>query len=923
MHLHGVSFLTGKILDKKSDNKLHLEDTYKSLVKKTTEPIFRVAVKRAVTILASQFVFKSTMEESIKYTKTKKYLNNLFSFDMLGEGARNMEDAERYFEDYKNSIHYVGKKLENNSDIRFSNGISIKISALHPRYERNKLSDLKDELVPKLISLCQLAKEYNIQICIDAEENYRLILSLILLDIMISEPSLKDWNGLGLALQAYQKRSFNVIDWIERLAKENQKIINVRLVKGAYWDSEIKLAQELGVPNYPVYTRKSSTDISWMACALKLLEKQDSIFPQFASHNAYSIAFIEEVAKDKTFEFQRIHGMGGKIHEYFNTFVKDNYPKCRIYAPVGNYDDLLPYLMRRLLENGANTSFINKISDPNLKIEEILEDPLEIVKNYNNFSNPMIPLPPNIFLPDRKNSKGYDINDEQTKEKITKIFSDNANEFDFNGCSIVNGKDFTTTFFKTFSPFDNSINIGNVCFANNDCIKSAINTAWEYFPNWNIKPIDKKIEIIEKFANLLEENQEKLLKICTLEAGKTVINSINDIREAVDFCYYYSNEAKKLFSSSVKLKGPTGEINELYYEGKGIYFTISPWNFPIAIFIGQIVGPLLAGNTIIAKPAEQTSIIAYEITKLFLKAGLPKGALQLLLGNGPEIGDKVIEDQRIKGIVFTGSNPTAKNIQNKISNRHGEIISFTAETGGLNVMIVDSSALTEQVVDDAIESGFGATGQRCSALRIMAIQEEVFEKTINMLNGAVKKIEIGDPRFLKTDIGPVIDKDAKDMINRHLKKNRKNILSQKEIEKDLKGSFVNPTIIKIDELNDVKEEIFGPIIHVMKYKSTELEQLVNNINRLNYGLTLGIQSRIDNTINYIFNNAKVGNVYINRNIVGAVVGVQPFGGRGLSGSGAKAGGPNYLMQFVNEKTFTYNTTAAGGNASLMMLEENK
>ena len=707
------------------------------------------------------------------------------------------------------------------------------------------------------------------------------------------------------------------------MLKKIKKKINVRLVKGAYWDSEIKLAQELGVPNYPVYTRKSSTDISWMACALKLLEKQDSIFPQFASHNAYSIAFIEEVAKDKTFEFQRIHGMGGKIHDYFNTFVKDNYPKCRIYAPVGNYDDLLPYLMRRLLENGANTSFINKISDPNLKIEEILEDPLEIVKNYKNFSNPMIPLPPNLFLPDRKNSKGYDINDEHTQEKIIKIFSDKAKKFDFKGCSIVNGKDFKTSFFQTFSPFDNLINLGNVSFANNDCIDNAIEAAWSYFPQWNILHINQRTEIIEKFANLLEENQEKLLKICILEAGKTIIDSINDIREAIDFCYYYSNEAKKLFNSSVKLKGPTGEINELHYEGKGIYFTISPWNFPIAIFIGQIIGPLLAGNTIIAKPAEQTSIIAYEITKIFLKAGLPNGALQLLLGNGPEIGERVIKDERIKGVVFTGSNTTAKHIQNNINNRHGEIISFTAETGGLNVMIVDSSALTEQVVDDAIESGFGASGQRCSALRIMAIQEEVFERTVKMLNGALKKIEIGDPRLLKTDIGPVIDKNAKDMINKHINKNNKNILSQTKIENDLNGNYVNPTIININKLDDVKEEIFGPIIHVMKYKSTELEKLVNDINKLNYGLTLGIQSRIDNTINYIFNNVKVGNIYINRNIVGAVVGVQPFGGRGLSGSGAKAGGPNYLIQFVNEKTFTYNTTASGGNASLMMLEENK
>jgi len=887
-------FLTGKILDKKRDEKLNLEEAYKSLIKRTSEPVFRIAVKKGVTILASQFVFKPTIEESIKFTNSKMYSKNLFSFDMLGEGARNMEDAERYYEDYKNSIHYVGKELNNSEDIRYSNGVSIKISALHPRYERNKFDELKKELLPKLINLCQLAKDYNIQLCIDAEENFRLILSLMLLELTISEPSLKDWNGFGLAVQAYQKRSFNVIDWLDEVARKSKKRINVRLVKGAYWDTEIKLAQELGVPNYPVYTRKSFTDISWMACAIKLLDKQDTIFPQFASHNAYSIAFIEEVGKDKTFEFQRIHGMGGKIHDYFNNYSKDNYPKCRIYAPVGNYEDLLPYLMRRLLENGANTSFINKINDPNLSMEDILEDPMQIIKSYSNLSNPKIPIPPNLYLPNRKNSKGYDINDEQTKLKIENIFKKDEKNLSYQACSIINGNEAKKNFFKIYTPFNKTINLGKVSFADNECIDNAIDIAWDYFSKWNTINVYEKVKIIDNFANLLEENQEKLLKICVYESGKTIIDSINDIREAIDFCYYYTGEAKKLFSFPIKLNGPTGEINELFYEGRGIYFAISPWNFPIAIFVGQIVAPLLAGNTVIAKPAEQTSIIAYEIMKLFLKAGLPKGSLQLLLGNGPNIGDRVLED-----------NP------------------FTAETGGLNVMLVDSSALTEQVVDDAIESGFGAAGQRCSALRIMAIQEEVFEKTVKMLVGASNKLNIGDPRKLETDIGPVIDNESKNTIETHISENIKNVLSQTNIFYDTNGNYVKPTIIKINNLNDIKKEIFGPVIHVIKYKSTELEELVNNINKLNYGLTLGIQSRIDNTISYISNNVRVGNIYINRNIVGAVVGVQPFGGRGLSGIGAKAGGPNYLIQFVNEKTFTYNTTAAGGNASLMMLDENK
>ena len=455
---------------------------------------------------------------------------------MLGEGARSSEDAEKYFEDYKNSIHYVGKNLDNNSDDRYSNGVSIKISALHPRYERNKFNDLKKELIPKLITLCQLAKKYNIQLCIDAEENYRLILSLKLLEILCFEPLLKDWNGLGLAVQAYQKRAFDVIDWINDLSIQSNKRINIRLVKGAYWDTEIKLAQELGVENYPVFTRKSFTDLSWMACALKLLDMKDNIFPQFATHNANSIAFIEEFGKDKIFEFQRIHGMGGKIHDYFNKIQKDNYPKCRIYAPVGNYDDLLPYLMRRLLENGANTSFINKISDPNLSMDDIIEDPINIIKSYKILPNPKIPLPSDIFLPSRKNSNGYDINEEDTRIEFKNIFKEN--NFNYKACSIINSENIESTYFEVHTPFNKSIKIGKVSFANIDTINKAIVSSSDSFKEWNITPINEKVKIVEKFAYLLEQNQKKLSQICVLEAGKTIKDSINDIREAIDFCHY-------------------------------------------------------------------------------------------------------------------------------------------------------------------------------------------------------------------------------------------------------------------------------------------------------------------------------------------------------------------------------------------------
>ena len=914
-------FLTGNILDRKVTDRTKLEETYKSLLKKSTEPVIRTAVKKAVTILARQFVFKPTIEEGMKFTQSEKYKKNIFSFDMLGEGARTMKDAERYFHDYINSIHAVGGLLSNSSEIKYANGVSIKISALHPRYERNKFDDLEKELLPKLVKLCEMAKQHNIQLCIDAEENYRLILSLKILDKLSSNQNLLGWNGLGLAVQAYQKRAFYVIDWLDKLAKRDNRVINVRLVKGAYWDSEIKLAQELGVPNYPVFTRKSLTDLSWMACAKKLFSLQKNIFPQFATHNAYSIAFVEEFGKDKIFEFQRIHGMADKIHHYFNRYASDNYEKCRIYAPVGEYDDLLPYLMRRLLENGANTSFINKINDPKLHIKDIIKDPLEIISKYKEFSNPQIPLPGEIFLPLRKNSKGHDIDNEITRIQMKNLFS--STDQKIKATSIIQGKETAEELRTVFNPANLDQPLGQVAFAEDASVKQSLHIAYNFFHQWKMFELEKKIKIVNTFAQLLEDNAEKLIKMCVLEAGKTIKDSIDDLREAVDFCYYYSSEARRLFSKPNILKGPTGEKNKLVYEGKGVVFAISPWNFPIAIFTGQIVAALLSGNTVIAKPAEQTSIIAYEIVKLFFRAGLPVESLQLLLGDGEIIGPQVLSDERIKKVVFTGSCETAKKIQKNLSERKGEIVPLTAETGGLNFMVIDSSALTEQVVDDAIESGFNGAGQRCSALRILAIQDEVYDKTIKMLSGATEKIKIGLPNLISTDIGPVIDREAKDKINNHINSFKSKVLAQAPLDVKYKGHFVQPTIIEIKDLKEINEEIFGPVIHVYRYHADKIEELVEDINSMNYGLTLGIQSRIENTINYIFDNASIGNIYINRNIVGAVVGAQPFGGRGLSGTGPKAGGPNYLLKFVNEKSYSYDTTAAGGNATLFMMSENE
>jgi RHH-type proline utilization regulon transcriptional repressor/proline dehydrogenase/delta 1-pyrroline-5-carboxylate dehydrogenase len=546
---------------------------------------------------------------------------------------------------------------------------------------------------------------------------------------------------------------------------------------------------------------------------------------------------------------------------------------------------------------------------------------LDIIDQYSQIPNPQIPLPPDIYLPERKNSKGYDLDNEYTRLQIENIFS--SIDLSYKAFSIVKGIDVDDESRKVFNPSKLDQSLGYVAFASESTVRKSLEIASNYFSYWKNVEVENKVEIINKFADLLEANQEKLVKICVLEAGKTIKDSINDLREAIDFCYYYSSEAIRVFKDPIILKGPTGEKNKLVYEGKGVIFAISPWNFPIAIFTGQIVSALLAGNTVIAKPAEKTSIIAYEIVKLFLKAGLPVGSLQLLIGKGRNIGQIVLNDTRIKGVVFTGSCETAKKIQNDLVKREGEIIPFMAETGGLNFMIIDSSALTEQVVDDAIESGFNAAGQRCSALRILAIQDEVYDKTLKMLIGATKKIKIGLPNLLSTDIGPVIDQEAKDRINNHVKSFKSKVLSQSPLESKYQGYYVTPTIIEIENLNEVKEEIFGPVIHVYKYKSNEIEKLISDINKMNYGLTLGIQSRIENTINYIFNNANIGNIYINRNIVGAVVGVQPFGGRGLSGTGPKAGGPNYLLKFANEKSYSYNTTAAGGNATLFMMSENQ
>ena len=809
--------ITGNILKRNKYDESSIEENYKSLIKKSSEPVFRRIIRKAVMVLAKQFVFKAKMEEAVELTKSEKYKQNIFSFDMLGEGARTEEDAEKYFLEYKKSIEFTGKSLSNDEDVRYSNGVSIKLSALNPRYERHKYEDLKSELIPKLIELGLLAKKNNIQLCIDAEEDKRFILSLKIFKKLIESKELNNWNGLGLAVQAYQKRAFYIIDWINNLAKENNKIIPVRLVKGAYWDSEIKAAQELGLERYPVFTRKPITDLSWMACAIKMLSYEKNIFPAFATHNAHSIAFIEEIGKNQNFEFQRIHGMADILNNYFNKNSNNNYNKSRIYAPVGNYEDLLPYLMRRLLENGANTSFVNKLNDLKININELISDPIKIIQSYKEYDNPHIPLPNHIYLPTRENSIGTNLFSEKIISNLENLF--NKKDGEYNVHSLLLNKDYiSSNKIKISSPGSVKKIVGYVSYADESIINDALDITKKYQKIWKDVEIDEKLKIIRKFALLLEKNKEDLLKVCVNEAGKTIKDSFNDLREAIDFCYYYSSEAKKILSKEIFFEGPTGEKNKLIYEAKGVICCISPWNFPIAIFVGQIIAALLCGNTVIAKPAEQTSIISYKIIKLLFRAGLPVNALQLILGEGSTIGEKILNDECIKGVLFTGSCETAKNIQKNLNKRE-ELVSLTAETGGQNFMIVDSSALTEQVVDDVIESAFNSAGQRCSALRILAIQDEVYEKTIKMLIGATKKLKVGLPSNLETDVGPLIDAKAKQQINNHLIIFKNKILFDMSVNEDLDGFYVSPKIIEIDKLSDIKKEIFGPVLHVFKYSS--------------------------------------------------------------------------------------------------------
>lgn len=911
--------LTGKILDGKAHEN-QFKKMWHDLLRRSGEPVIRQAVHEAVKIMGNQFVAGRNIDQALNASKGLIKKGYVYSYDMLGEVARTQEDADRYFKAYEQAILELAQKLHPESrSILHGPSISVKLSALYPRYLYTHREAAVPFLTERLHQLAVSARNCNIGLTVDAEEAERLDLSLDIFMNVFTHPDLKDWEGLGLAVQAYQKRAFPLIQWLTHLARTHKKRISVRLVKGAYWDTEIKLAQVGGYENYPVFTRKTLTDVSYLACAKQLLTAQDAIYPQFATHNAYSVAAILTLmGEDKTFEFefQSLQGMGRALH---NQLIARGIV-CRIYAPVGSHEDLLPYLVRRLLENGANSSFVNQIAHPKTPLEKLISSPVMQARSYSVIPNPKIVLPKHIFA-DRENSRGVDMSDLNELKKLSEEMAPFL-QSQWRATPLLQPLNPSTAKIVE-NPCDHRDNVGHVCLATKSDVETAVENAVKAYPAWNQRSVQDRADILLKASYLLEKHRAELITLMTREAGKTLSAGIAEVREAVDFCRYYAELAKKTLSPE-PMPSPTGETNTLRLQGRGPLLCISPWNFPVAIFAGQIVASLVTGNAVIAKPAEQTPLVADRVVRLLHEAGVPETVLQLLPGTGETVGAALVADPRIQGVLFTGSTETAKLIQKTLAARPGPMVPLIAETGGVNAMIADSSALPEQLVADVLTSAFDSAGQRCSALRVLFIQEEIAEKVIRMLQGAMMELNVGNPLYLKTDVGPVIDKDAKKMLETHSEKmgREATLIYKITLPPETEfGTYIAPQAYELPDLNLLKQEVFGPILHVIRYAQNELDAVIDAINDLGYGLTFGIQSRLDSTIAHIQNRIQAGNIYVNRNMIGAVVGVQPFGGGRLSGTGPKAGGPHYLIRLCTENTLTINITAIGGNATLMALED--
>lgn len=911
--------LTGKILHK-DDKANSFSKMWKGLLRRSSEPVVRKMVREAIRVMSEQFVLGRNIKEALQRSQSSLDKGYSFSYDMLGEAARTMDDADAYLQAYQQAVDAIGASVNKQLPLFKRSSISVKLSAIYPRYDFSHQEKAKEVLVERILKLAVSAKSHGICLTIDAEEADRLDMSLDILEAVFCDPKLADWNGLGLAVQAYQKRALPVLRWVADLARQQGKHIRVRLVKGAYWDSEIKHAQEQGYQNYPVFTRKMATDVSYLACAKELLNTmQDAIYPQFATHNAYTVAAIltmlDRDNKNYEYEFQSLHGMGASLH---NQLIAQNIT-CRVYAPVGSHEDLLPYLVRRLLENGANSSFVNQIADQHIPIEKLIQSPVRELITLDLKVNPRIPLPKNIFGEARLNSAGIDYTDYDVLRELQTGMLPYWGQIYF--AAPFNRKATKEDQLDTVTnPANLDEKVGSVVHATDRDIETALTKAVSAFDVWDHVALEQRVTILLKLADLIEAHHHELMALTVREAGKVLSDCIAEIREAVDFCRYYAKLAAETLADK-ELVGYTGETNTLRMHGRGVMLCISPWNFPIAIFTGQIAAALVAGNCVIAKPAEQTSLIAAKVVDLFHKAGAPKEVLQLVPGRGETVGKKLVEDERIAGVLFTGSTAAAKSIQRGLAARNGPIVPFIAETGGMNAMIADSTALPEQLIDDVITSAFGSAGQRCSALRVLFVQEDIADNVITMLDGAMKLLVVGDPRDLNTDVGPVIDHDAQAMLNEHIVKMRDEatLISNAKLSTNIseRSTYAIPHAFLLKELNQLKQEVFGPVLHVVRYAKKDLDKVINEINGLGFGLTFGIQSRIDESIDYIQSRMRVGNIYVNRNMIGAMVGVQPFGGSGLSGTGPKAGGPHYLLRLCQESTLTINTTAAGGNASLM------
>jgi RHH-type proline utilization regulon transcriptional repressor/proline dehydrogenase/delta 1-pyrroline-5-carboxylate dehydrogenase len=907
--------LTGRVVKLDQTAKWDFSGILRRLVTRSGEPVIRQAVTYAMRILGRQFVLGRTIDEAMKEARPWLAKGYRFSFDMLGEAAYTAHDAGRYLDSYRNALHAIAKAAPDTKASIFERpSISVKLSALHPRYEWIKRNRVFGELLPQLRALVVEAREANLGFTVDAEEAERLDLMLDVFEAIGEDPRLSGWNGLGLAIQAYQKRVLPVIAWLGNLAHRQKRRIPVRLVKGAYWDTEIKRAQELGIADYPTFTRKLATDTSYLAGARALFAEGDAIFPQFATHNAHTLAAIQTFSKGRTdFEYQRLHGMGEALHALYRE--KNLGGGTRIYAPVGTHEDLLAYLVRRLLENGANTSFVNRLADDEVPIDEIVADPVEQLAARHPCRNPLIPLPADI-LTDRKNSSGFLWSNPVVTDSVLAEMHASLQKPQ-RAAPIVGGEERKGIAAPVCDPSDRHRVVGEVVEANGNDAADALAKAYAARIEWNALGGNKRADILERAADLYQKNQAYLMALAVREAGKTIPNALGEVREAVDFLRYYAEQAHKQFEGGIQMPGPTGETNELTLHGKGVFCCISPWNFPLAIFTGQAAGALAAGNTVLAKPAEQTPLIAAAAVKLLHQAGVPVDVLHLLPGDGPRIGNALFSDPRLAGVAFTGSTDAANAINRALAGRTGPIATLIAETGGQNAMIVDSTALPEQVCRDVLASSFDSAGQRCSACRVLFLQEDVADKMLGIITGAMEELKLGDPFDLSTDIGPVIDEEARANLQKHADQMTKEANLLKKLDAPTTGTFFAPHVFEISGIDQLKREVFGPVLHVVRWKAGELDKVCDAINATGYGLTLGIHTRIEETAQFIRDRVHAGNVYVNRNQIGAVVGVQPFGGEGLSGTGPKAGGPHYLQRFALERTYTVNTTAAGGNASLL------